>query len=128
MRKTVTYIDNYRWKLTVYSCFGCEYTDSILRELRDIGCGEDFLERARDNMGACIYNTGLAFTNSDTHESLVVVYRTTTFGQLVNTLSHEISHVCGHISQVMGIDPYGEEFCSLIGDLMEKQSDLLWQH
>ena len=90
-----------------------------------MGCDNDFLSRAEENMDSCHYNTGLAFSNPDIRESLVVVYRATSFGQFVNTLSHEIAHVCGHIAKVMDIYPFGEEFCVLVGNLMQNNSNLI---
>jgi len=125
MRETVTHINRYGWKLTVYSHFTCEYTFSVIRHLAEMGCGEDLLKAAMENMDACDYNTGLAYSKAGIRESVVVIYRTSSFGQLVDTLSHEMVHVCGHISKVEGIDPHSEEFCELCGYLMRMNSVIL---
>ena len=63
----------------------------------------------------------MAYSNPARRETVLVAYRATSLGQLLNTLSHETAHVRDHIAAATGADPTSEEMCYLQGDLMGTQ-------
>ena len=113
------HIGKYDWNVAVYDGFTCESTDVVVRVLESVGCRGINMTRALRNMEACELDTGLTFSDGDSRVSVIVVYRTTSGGQHINTLSHEAAHVCQHIAREENLDPLGEEICGLYGDLMQ---------
>ena len=115
----------YGWEIDFFADFTCDRIHEVLEVLEETGCSGEFLESAFDNMSQCTLNTGLTYSGSDRSRSVVVVYRTSSDRQFVNTLSHEVAHVCTHIAKTFDIDPYGEETCELYGYVMQSLCCLL---
>ena len=57
---------------------------------------------------------------------MAVVYKATSFKEFVNTLSHEVAHICAHITRSFVIKLTEEEFCYMLGDLMAEVSELIF--
>ena len=109
------------WRVRFLTDFTCRHIDEAMDALVQAGCSWEPLSRAWDNLVACVPNTGLAYSNPFRRETVLVAYRTTSLGQLLNTLSHETAHVRDHIAAATGADPTSEEMCYLQGDLMGTQ-------
>lgn len=86
-----------------------------MRGLRQIGCGEYDLRRAYRNMTSGAADTGLTYSNAELRQTIMLIGRTTTAAQFQNSLDQEKGHLCRHISQAFGIDPYGEDAEYLAG-------------
>lgn len=109
------------WLVRFLTDFTCRHIDEAMDALVQAGCSGKPLSRAWDNLVACVPDTGLAYSNPARMETVLVAYRTTSLGQLLNTLSHETAHVRDHIAAATGTDPTSEEMCYLQGDLMGTQ-------
>ena len=108
-------ITRYGWDVTVYYAVTDCHAGHIMRELERMGCSGDDLERAYSNLSSGEHDTGLTYSNAAKRKSVVVIGVTTSAAQFQNSLDHEKGHLCRHISQAMGIDPYGEEAEYLAG-------------
>ncbi len=118
-------VPQYGWEIDFFADFTCDRIHSVLRMLEETGCSGEFLEAAFDNMRQCALDTGLTYSSSERSRSVVVVYRTSSDEEFANTLAHEVAHVCTHIAQTFGIDPYGEEVCELYGHVVGQLCGLL---
>jgi predicted SprT family Zn-dependent metalloprotease len=74
----------------------------------------------------CAKDTGLTYSSPEYRSSVAVVYKATSFKEFVNTLSHEVAHICAHITKAFVIKLTEEEFCYMLGDLMADVSDLIF--
>lgn len=124
-RKTV-FIPRYGWRVEFFTDFTCESTDTVLDALEQIGCDKHHLLDAEYSMMNCEKDTGLTYSSLDYRSSVAVVYKATSFKEFVNTLSHEVSHICAHITKAFVIKLTEEEFCYMLGDLMADVSDLIF--
>lgn len=124
-RKTV-FIPRYGWRVDFFTDFTCESADTVLDALEQIGCDKHHLLDAEYSMMNCEKDTGLTYSSLDYRSSVAVVYKATSFKEFVNTLSHEVAHICAHITRSFPIKLTEEEFCYMLGDLMADVSDLIF--
>lgn len=114
----------YNWKVTVLYETTCDDIDYIIKTLRDINCPNYYIERALDNLEECKLNTGLTYSNSSLKSSVIIINKTSSFAQLINTISHEYYHFICHISNSLNIQDE-EELASLNGNLNMRSYEVI---
>lgn len=106
----------YDWKVTIlYECT-CDDIDIIIETLREIYCPNKYIKEALNNLETCKLNIGLTYSNIKLKSSVIVINKTSSIQQLVNTISHEYFHLICHISKALEIEDE-EELAYLNGDL-----------
>ena len=106
----------YNWKVTIlYECF-CEDIDFIIETLEGIYCPKLYIEEALENLETCNLNIGLTYSNIKLKSSVIVINKTSSFAQLINTISHEYYHLICHIQKTLKIEDE-EKLAYLNGDL-----------
>lgn len=83
--------------ITVLYEVTCDNTNTVIKTLKEINCPKYFLNEALDNLDSCNLNTGLTYTNIKLRKSVIVISKTSSFGQLMNTITHEYYHLICHI-------------------------------
>lgn len=106
----------YNWKITILYETTCDDIDFIIETLEDIKCPKDYIDRALDNLEQCKLNSGLTYSNLRLKSSVIIINKTSSFSQLINTVSHEYYHLICHISTILNIKDE-EELASLNGNL-----------
>lgn len=114
------YLPAYDWTCIFYYDVTRKDAATVLDRLSGIGCRGTFHELASENLNGSCINTGLTFTNPAERISVSVISRTSSRKQFWNTLDHEKGHAVHHIADALGIDPDGEEYEYLAGDLAER--------
>ena len=106
----------YDWKVVIlYEC-SCDDIDYIIETLTDINCPNKYIKEALNNLETCNLNIGLTYSNIALQSSVIVVNKTSSFAQLINTIAHEYYHLICHISKFLEIEDE-EELAYLNGDL-----------
>lgn len=113
-------IPRYGWQVRVYYAVDAYDTAAILHDLRSIGCKGSALETARRNLRAGRLDTGLTYSNFTGRSTVMVIALTSTPEEFQNSYDHEKGHLCRHISQACGIDPFSEEEQYLAGSIGQK--------
>ena len=104
------------WTVTVlYECT-CDDIDYIIETLKRIKCPNKYIKEALNNLETCNLNIGLTYSNMTLKSSVIVVNKTSSFAQLINTIAHEYYHLICHISRALEITDE-EELAYLNGDL-----------
>ena len=104
------------WTVQVlYECT-CEDIDFIIETLKEIKCPNKFIKEALNNLESCNLNIGLTYSNITLESSVIVINKTSSFSQLINTVSHEYYHLICHISRALDIEDE-EKLAYLNGDL-----------
>ena len=104
------------WNIVVlYECT-CDDIDYIIEILKDIKCPNKYINEALDNLETCNLNIGLTYSNITLQSSVIVVNKTSSFAQLINTIAHEYYHLICHLSRCLNIKDE-EELAYLNGDL-----------
>ena len=114
MIKDVFYIKS--WKVTIlYECT-CDDIDYIIETLKQVNCAKIYIKEALVNLETCSLNIGLTYSNIKLKSSIIVINKTSSFAQLINTVSHEFYHLICHISKALKIKDQ-EELAYLNGKL-----------
>ena len=112
------------WNVTIlYECT-CEDIDYIIETLKEIKCPNKFIKEALNNLETCNLNIGLTYSNVLLKSSVIVVNKTSSFAQLINTISHEYYHLICHISKTLEIEDE-EELAYLNGDLNMRSYNII---
>ena len=114
----------YNWEVTVlYECT-CNDIDFIIGALQDINCPNKYIKEALHNLQTCNLNIGLTYSNTQLQSSVIVVNKTSSFSQLINTIAHEYYHLICHISRMLEIEDE-EELAYLNGDLNMRSYNII---
>ena len=106
----------YDWKITILYETTCDDIDFIVETLMDINCPKYYIQRALDNLEECKLNSGLTYSNLKLESSVIIINKTSSFEQLINTIAHEYFHLISHISKILNIEDE-EELANLNGNL-----------
>lgn len=95
MIKDNFYIEN--WNIIIlYECT-CNDIDVIIETLKDIQCPNKYINEALKNLEQCTLNSGLTYSNVKLKSSVIIINKTSSIPELVNTISHEIFHLVCHL-------------------------------
>ena len=106
----------YNWKVTILYGTTCDDIKFIIKTLKEINCPKYYINRALDNLEECKLDSGLTYSNTSLKSSVIIINKTSSFAQLINTISHEYFHLICHISNVLEIEDE-EELANLNGNL-----------
>jgi hypothetical protein len=106
----------YNWFVTIlYEC-SCEDIDFIIETLKEIKCPNKYIKEALNNLETCNLNIGLTYSNLNLKSSVIIINKTSSFSQLINTIAHEYFHLICHIAKALDIEDE-EKLAYLNGDL-----------
>lgn len=111
-------IPKYDWNVSVYYYTDSYDVDTVLNAMKSIGAKNMYLEDARENMEQDKLNTGICYSSPSKH-SIVVIAKTSSPNEFMNSLAHEQKHLCSHIEQFYYIDSNSEEAAYLAGNVAE---------
>lgn len=117
MRKQRIYLKPVEWDVHVFYEMVPDCADEVLALMRDLGASDVVLHRAEDNLCSGEMNSGMTYTSPDECSTVMVLSRTTSADEFMNTFDHEKGHAVKHICSARGIDPFSEEAEYLAGDL-----------
>ena len=110
------YFDKYRWSIEVFIILSHVDKVSILDSLKRMGGSKKVIESACANLQED-FNSGFTYSSNKYRKSLMVVNRSSSMEEFINTYNHEKNHVEMHICEELGIDPYSEEAAYLSGNI-----------
>ena len=114
----------YNWNVTIlYECT-CDDIEEIIKTLMDIKCPIKYIQEALNNLKTCNLNIGLTYSNIKLKSSVIVVNKTSSFSQLINTIAHEYFHLICHLSKTLEIEDE-EELAYLNGDLNMRSYNII---
>lgn len=104
------------WNVTILYETTCEDIDFIIGILETINCPKYYIERALDNLEECKLDSGLTYSNMRLRSSVIIINKTSSFSQLINTIAHEYYHLICHLQNSLNIEDE-EELANLNGNL-----------
>ena len=112
------YIDKYDWQVMVLYEVSYNNKDYVISLLETICSDNNLIDKAIANLNLRKRNTGFTYSDLDKHCSIIVIGKTTSNREIVNTIVHEANHLKSHIATAYDIDEKGEEVCYLIGGIV----------
>lgn len=112
-----------KWDYNVKCFFAVSeyWVDEIMEELFFLQIDGSNAKRAYDNLTSGELNTGLCFANPREKEAVIVVAKTSSAAEFVNSVSHENHHLASYVAKQFGLEPTGEEVAFFAGELMKEQ-------
>lgn len=120
MEKQRIYYRRYDWEIIVFYDVDCKDKYSVISALMDIGCKGINLSDSIKLVESCHLNDGLTFANYKTLEMVVMISKTTTPAEFLNTMVHELHHMAEFIANEAEIPQTGEEISYISGELSMK--------
>lgn len=105
------------WLVKAYINTDVSDAREILDELWSLGADMDTMRKAYKNLYGGLLNTGLTYTSGWCRETVLVISKTTSALEFINSLTHELDHAKNHICKCRGIDLNTEEASYFIGGL-----------
>lgn len=118
-------IKNFDWQLSVYYDVTKKDVKNIISALNFLGASESIKLEVGGRVYKNIPNVGFTYSNCKERRSLIIICRTSSFDEFLNSLTHENMHLCMHISETDNISPYSETPCYLMGDLTQSEADII---
>jgi hypothetical protein len=112
------YFDKYRWSVEVFIILSKPGTAEIMSAVKRAGGSKKVLNSAYANLMED-FNSGFAYSSPKYRKSIMVVNRSSSMEEFINTYNHEKNHVEMHICEELGIDPYSEEAAYLSGNMAQ---------
>lgn len=116
-------LEKYDWKVTVFLSVTTYHIDEIISALDKIGCPRKIRLRVLRNLLKDDMDTGFTYSNTRERSSVVVVGRASSPAQFLNSLEHELRHLCDDVATACNLEIRGEEVAYLTGDTNEQ----LWK-
>lgn len=114
-----------RWDVVFYFSFDTDDMERILEALFWAEAPDSIISKVSENVSAGRYNEGFCFSNPRMRRTIVGVGDTSTGSEFLDTTIHEIVHVTQDIAHTDGIEPWGEDFAYLAGDISRCVSDVV---
>jgi Zn-dependent peptidase ImmA (M78 family) len=112
------------WNVNIlYECT-CDDIDYIIETLKEIKCPNKYIKEALNNLETCKLNIGLTYSNTTLKSSVIIINKTSSFSQLINTIAHEYFHLICHISDVLEIKDE-EKLANLNGNLNMRSYNII---
>lgn len=118
-------LDKYDWEVDIYYDTTCRDFKMLIKELKQLGCNGEDLRKLYKNLKPCSPNKGATYSDFNNRKSIMIIGRTLSMEQFLNTYEHERGHLEMHIILMFDIDVFGEEQCYLRGDIAQKMYPVL---
>lgn len=119
MNKQTFHLNEYDWAVTLYYNVAAQDFYAVMSHLWLSGCRGDDFRSAWNNVNKGCCNRGLTYSNFESKESIVIVGKASSFGELMNSLSHEIHHLSVHIALANDLELDGEGVCYIDGSITQ---------
>jgi len=114
------HLGKYGWTAYIYYAIASIDAEDIADKLREVGCGGVEANNFKEALSSFGYNAGFTYSNPSSRQSVMVIGPTTSAEEFQSTFDHEKGHLAMHIAETFGIDPFGEEYQYLTGEIGRK--------
>lgn len=113
------YFDKYRWSVEVFIILSRPDIAEIMSAVKRAGGSKEVIESAHANLMED-FDSGFTYSSPKYRKSIMVINRSSSMEQFINTYNHEKNHVEMHICEELDIDPYSEEAAYLSGNMAQQ--------
>ena len=110
-------LDKYGWYVKVYYTVSFYPMEDIINDLYSVGCDEHTVRSTVEELEKFNLNDGFIHSNVFAHRSLIIIGPTSSAEEFLDTWDHEKGHLATHICIAEDIDPLGEEYQYLAGEI-----------
>lgn len=114
-----------RWDVVFLFSFDIDDMESVLDALVWADAPDSIISKVSENASAGRKNEGFCYSNTRERKSVVGIGPTTSGSEFLDTTIHEITHIAQDVAHEDGMDPWGEEFAYLAGDISRSVSSVV---
>lgn len=118
-------IDRYNWHVDFFFAITHYEQTPIMEVLHSLHAGNRIIRRVAEKMSDNDINTGFTYSSASLRSSLVVIGKSDSGAQFLNSFCHELRHLTDDIAMEVGIRMAGEEAAYLTGDIALLLSDIV---
>lgn len=115
----------HRWRIRFLFSFDSSDWAQTLDSLLWADAPDSIISQVLENLEADRLDEGFCFSNPSLRRTVLGVGAASSGPEVLDTMVHEITHICQHIALEDNIDPYGEGFAYLAGDISREVSDIV---
>lgn len=119
------YIDKYDWCARVYFAISQYQIEDVAHSLRKINCPPEIYKQAVRQMVRGELNTGFTYSNTKRKRSVMLIGKTDSGEEFLNSFTHEQRHLADDIATEFGMYMSGEEVAYLTGDIASQLADIV---
>ena len=97
----------------------------VMHSLRWADAPDSITLHVEKNINAGRLNEGFCYSNPSLRRTVLGTGVASSGPEVLNSIVHEIIHICQHVAQEDDIDPFGEDFAYLGGDISREVSDIV---
>jgi hypothetical protein len=114
-----------KWTAHFYFAIQHYWIEEIEGKMQSLGASRKVLDRVVRNMRKNEMNTGFTYSKPSKRESIVVVGRSSSGGEFLNSSTHEIRHLVDDIAKEDNMQMSGEGVAYLTGDIVNQLADII---
>jgi len=114
-----------RWDFEFYFSFDIYDKECILDALFWADAPDSLVSQVSENISAGRLNEGFCYSNSRLRRTVLGTGIAESGPEVLDTMIHEIIHICQHVAMKDHISPWGEGFAYLGGDIAREISDIV---
>ena len=114
-----------QWKTIFLFSFDTDDMERIVDALSWADAPGTIVRKVSENVSAGRLDEGFCYSNPRERRTVVGVGKTSAASEFLDTTIHEIVHVTQDIAHTDGIEPWGEDFAYLAGDISRSVSDIV---
>lgn len=118
-------IEKYDWHVDFFFSITHYEQQPILEVLSNLRASSSVIERIAQKMTDDKVNTGFTYSNAALRSSVVVIGKSSSGAQFLNSFCHELRHLTDDIALEEGMQISGEEPAYLTGDIALLLSDIV---
>lgn len=113
------------WDIIFLFSFDRQDMESIYDALVWAEAPDSIISQVSENVYAGRRNEGFTYSEPSLRRTVFASGKATTGPEMLNTITHEITHIAQHIALEDEINPFSEDFAYLCGDIASTVSDIV---
>ena len=113
------------WSCSFYFAVNSYWNKEILRELVSLDAPPSIIHQIHQKMLRDELDSGFTYSNMRLRRSVLVVGRSSSGKEFLNSFCHELRHLVDDISRIWGLSLSGEPVAYLTGDIALELSDIV---
>lgn len=123
MRTRVTRIND--WTIEFYFSFDIYDKERLLDALLWADAPHSLISKVSENIDSERLDEGFCYSNPYLRRTVLGTGVASSGPEVLDSMVHEIIHICQHMAEEDGIDPFGESLAYLGGDIARSISDIV---
>lgn len=120
------HLGKYDWSIDVFTDVTCNSLYDVIPQSDTLRHNSSYCGNIYRKLRTCGTDTGFTCTDTVMGESVIIISRTSSFWEFVDTLFHEISHLSIHLYKIFNMSTE-EDYCYINGYIGKTICEVLFK-